>query len=293
VIVDLPEYGCELDGFYFGRRPSPLLVQDIRYSPGDIITNDTQNPRADGIRYGRDFFAGQVIELDITGLTDPGAAQLDEYAALRTAWRASLVRGQTGQVCMLRMGRAGRVRRVYGRPRQLLPTLGAESAGHTVLTGQFQCADDLFYSDGELSNTVSIVPPEAGGLIFPAVFPWASVGISYAPGVITIGGDEPAWPVFLIRGPITRPVVQVVGHWSLGLNVILQAGEWIGVDPRPWSRGVRTSSGADLGGTITPGSPVLSQVRLPPATYEIVLRGQDITGTASMTTAWRETWVSP
>lgn len=295
MIADLAELQCELDGYAFGGGPqhSSLLVQDIRYVPGDIRTNDVAAPRADGVRYGRDYLGGQTIEIDITDLQDPGVPQLDAYAQFRKNWRASKVRAQPGEMCILRMGRAGRTRRVYGRPRTLLTTLGHESAGHTILTASFSCTDDLFYGDSEHSNTVDIIPPEAGGLIFPFTFPWSSVGISYSPGIIHVGGDEPAYMCFMIRGPIVRPVIEVVGHWAVGLNLSLRQGEWVGIDPRPWSRGVRTSSGANLGGALVPGSPRLSDLRLDPATYEVVLRGQDITGTASMTAAWRETYTSP
>jgi hypothetical protein len=294
VIAELPEYGCELDGYYFGTPDlSPFLVQDISYDQGDIITNDTPNPRADGMRFGRDFHGGQIITFKITGLDSPGPDQMAAYSELRAAWRASQVRAQSGQVCTLRMGRAGRTRRVYGRPRRFSPTLGEDSMGNTFVTCDFQAVDGVFYGDGELSNTLTITPPAPGGFLFPATFPWGSVGISYAPGVVKIKGDEPAWMVFMIRGPITRPKIRVVGHWSIGLNLILQAGEWVGIDARPWSRGIRTNTGANLGGTLLPGSPSLSQVKLDPDTYEIVLTGQDETGTASFTTAWRETWVSP
>jgi hypothetical protein len=297
VVADLTkELSYDLDGFVFGEG-TDYIVEDFEIDPGDIRTNDTDTPRADGVRFGRDLFAGQLLTFEIVINEDPfpisQPGPLTQQAALTKAWRADEVRSQSGAVSMLRLRRGGRIRRVYGRPRRRKPAPEKNRYGWVSMTCDFQCIDDVFYGDSEHSNTVSIVPPQAGGLIFPFTFPWSSVGISYSPGVLTVGGDLPAWMCFMIRGPIVRPVVEVVGHWAIGLNLVLQENEWVGIDPRPWSRGVRTSSGANLGGALLPGSPRLSDVRLAPGTYEIVLRGTSAEGTASMTTAWRESYASP
>lgn len=290
------ELSYDLDGFVFGEG-TDYVVDDFQIDPGETRTNDTDQPRGDGVRFGRDLFTGQVLTFQIVINESPYPCDqpgpLTQQAALTSAWRANKVRSQPGATTILRLRRGGRIRRAYGRPRRRLPSAEKDLHGWVGMTCDFQCIDDLWYADSEHSNTVSIVPPQAGGLIFPFTFPWSSVGISYSPGVITVGGDEPAWMCFLIRGPITRPVVEVVGHWAIGLNVTLRAGEYIAVDPRPWSRGVRTSNGANLAGALVPGSPRLSDVRLDRSTYEIVLRGQDETGTASMSVAWRESFASP
>lgn len=297
MIAELPELGCELDGYYWGTRDlSPFLVDDITYDPGEIRTNDTPAPREDGVRHGKDYLGGMVVGISIVGMHDPrtdGPAQMDAYGELRRVWRATEVRAQSGAVCVLRMGRAGRTRRVYGRPRGWLPTLGKDSAGHTFVTAQFECRDDLFYGDNERSVTVTILPPAAGGFTVPVIAPWRSLGVSYSPSVVRIGGDEPAWPTFLIRGPISRPTVDVVGHFQIGLDLALQPGETVGIDPRPWSRSVRSGTAAFLTRSLLPGSPSLAQVKLPPGAYSVVLRGTDPTGTASLTTAWREAFTGP
>lgn len=297
----LPEYGCEIDGsYYWGTWDSDFLIQNITYDPGDIRTNDVPSPREDGQRFGRDYLSGQLISIEMTGKHNPhteGAAQLDAYGRFRGIWRDPRFRGQAGMSTVLRMGRAGRVRRVYGRPRQALPTLGKESEGHTFVTATFQCWDDLFYSDTERQLALTLTPSHVGGFSFPAIFPWRTGGQAYEPGVFTVGGDAPAWMCFKIYGPILRPVIRVRAAdgtaWAIGLQVTLQAGEWIAIDPRPWSRGVRSYTGAWLGGALLPGSPLLSSVKLAPGSYELSLIGTDETGTARLETAWRETYAGP
>jgi hypothetical protein len=284
----------DLDGFVFGDT-TPWVATNIDYGVADIITNDTPAPRQDGMTYGRDFVSGPSMLFDITVIPDyplygNGVEATDLWGKFKSKWRSDKVRATPGAMSVLRMSRNGRTRRVYGRARRCAPQPEKDVNGWWIGTAEFQASDDYFYSDAERTNTVSIVPPGAGGYVVPVLDPWTSIGVSYAPGVCHVNGDDPAWMCFMVRGPIERPVIEVVGKWAIGLNVTLREGEWIGIDPRPWSRGVRTSSGFDLGGSLLPGSPVLSQVRLDPGTYEIVLRGYDATGTASMTTAWRETY---
>lgn len=282
--------------FVFGGERSGFIVENLEVTPGDPRTADVEQPRGDGSRFGRDFFGGNLLTFDIVIDQSPYPfdvpGPLTGQAALTSAWRANGVRSEPGAVSVLRMRRGGRVRRVYGRPRRYKPAPERDRYGWVSMTCEFQCVDDLFYSDAEHVNSVSIVPPDAGGYMFPFLWPWASVGISYAPGVITIGGNEPAWMCFLIRGPITRPTIDVVGGWKATLDLTLGQGEFVTVDSRPWSRGVRTGGGAFISGSLTPGSAGLSDLRLAPGGHEVVLRGVDSTGTASLSTAWRDAWSS-
>jgi hypothetical protein len=295
MMAELPELGCELDGWYFGTPDeSPFLVQDITYDLGEIRTGDNPAPREHGVRFsGRDLLDGQTIIISVAGLDSPGVDQLDHYGEFRDKWRELAEQGSNGGLSVLRMGRAGRTRRVYGRARDWLPTMGQDTAGHTVITAQFKCVDDLFYGDNEYSLTTNFLQPADGGFRFPAVFPWSTEGTSVSQGVLRVGGRRPVWPCFKVIGPITRPVVQVVGVCRIALDLTLAAGEWVGIDSRPWSRGVRLSSGVDVTPSLLPGSPQLSKLRLKAGGYEVVLRGQDPSGTAQLVTAWRETFTGP
>lgn len=290
----MPELSYELDGFFFGSS-TPWVVTNLDYGVPSIQTNDIPAPRADGILFGRDWLTGPVFNFSVAVIPDypvpgNGVEATDLWGQFRSKWRSSAVRATPGAMSVLRMSRGGRIRRVYGRTRQCAARPEYDATGWWLGTADFQASDDYFYSDAEHTNTVTIVPPTAGGYLVPPDDPWSSIGVSYEPGVIHVGGTDPAWMTFMIRGPITRPVIEIVGHYALGLNLTLHPGEWVGIDSRPWQRGVRTSAGIDLGGALLPGSPVLSAVKLDPGSYEVVLRGTDETGTASMTAAWRETY---
>jgi hypothetical protein len=283
------------DSFVFGEGTG-FIVEDLEFTPGELRRTRTPEPRGDGDRHGRDTFGGNLLTFKL--VVDQSPYPFDVPGPLlgqdqfSSAWRANSVRSQPGGVSVLRMRRGGRVRRAYGRPGRWKPDPERDRYGWVGITAEFECRDDLFYSDAERINSVSIVPPDAGGYMFPFTWPWGSVGVSYAPGVITVGGNEPAWMCFLIRGPITRPTIDVVGEWAATLDLSLAAGEWVSVDSRPWSRAVRNSGGAYISGSLTPGSPALSELRLKPGRHEVVLRGTDGTGTASMSTAWRDSWSS-
>lgn len=299
--LELPELGYELDGdtpngFVFGSN-TPYVVTNIDYGYPDIQVNDIPAPRADGLLFGRDFVGGPQFLLDVAIIPDyptfgNSVDATDMWGKFKSRWRNDKARLTPGYASLLRLSRGGRVRRVYGRTRQVSARPEKDANGWWIGTAAWQAMDDYWYSDEERTNSIAIVPPQAGGYLTPPDDPWTSIGTSYEPGVVHIGGTDPAWMTFMFRGPITRPVVEIVGHWAIGLNITLREGEWVGIDPRPWSRGVRTSAGVDLGGALLPGSPVLSAVKLDPGSYELVYRGTDETGTATMTTAWRETFSS-
>lgn len=290
--VEVGDLTADLDGYRFGDGTN-LLITDIDYGIVDIISNDAQLPRADGIRFGRDYRAGRTITFELSSLLDPGAGALGQWAQLESTWLAGRIRSQPGAVSTLRLGRAGRTRVVYGRPRRFAPIGGKSTFGNVDATADFQCVDHLFYGAAAWSDTLSIVPPPAGGLTFPIEFPWGTVAESSEQGHIVVGGTSPAWMVFLIRGPIAQPTIEVVDEWSLPLNLTLLAGEYVVIDPRPWSRGVRKNGLINVAGALSPAAPRLSDVRLDPGVHEVVLRGTDQSGTASLTAEWRDAYNSP
>jgi hypothetical protein len=295
VLIEMPELAYELDGEFVFGEGTPYLVTNVDYGTATLTTNDTIAPRGDGMLFGRDFRSGPEFIFSVAVVPEypifgNGVEATDLWGKFKSRWRSDKVRATPGATQLLRLSRNGRIRRVYGRARRCDPQPEFDANGWWIGTASFQVMTDYFYGDEERTNSVTIVPPGAGGYLVPPDDPWTSIGVSYEPGVIHVGGTDPAWMTFMIRGPITRPVVEIVGHWAIGLNLVLHEGEWVGIDSRPWQRGVRTSAGVDIAGALLPGSPVLSAVNLDPGSYEVVLRGTDETGTASMTAAWRETY---
>lgn len=286
---------AEIDGYRFGGIPPAGRVVISNVLPGapDVVSNDRQIPRQDGTRFGREYRGGRTITFELHVVGEDPADGMDALDALTTAWDAESTRRVPGRVSTLRLRNGNRVRRVYGRGRNFLPdieTIGLDGVG--PVAAEFRTQDHLVFDDVEHSNTVGIVPPEGGGLVAPLASPLGTVAISYAPGEIVVGGTVPCWPVFIIFGPISLPTVEAIGEFRISLAGRLREGEFVVIDPRPWTRGVRLNGVGSVAGALTPQSPSLADVRLKPGAHEIILSGLDETGTATMTVAWRDAYTS-
>lgn len=292
MLATLPENAVELDGYLMGPT-TDIMVEDVDFGTADIVQSDKQLPRSDGIRFGRDFRGGRVITVSLQLFGPTGEDTVRMVNELAERWNADETRAVPGATSVLRWRSGNHQRRAYGRPRRFAPVSTRANANWAPIVADFQCVDHRYYSDVEESNTVSIVPPDVGGFFEPFVWPLTSVAISYAPGVITVGGNGPAWPVYVIRGPIADPVIRIVGEFEVPFpGLVLKSDETLVVDTRPWSRGIRRNNTVSLPGALSATSPRLSNLYLKPGGYEIILRGSDLTGTASMTVAWREVFAS-
>lgn len=311
VVSTLPESGFELNGFAFGTGTS-IFIEDVVFSEPTVIvgggsgSTDVFRPRADGVAFGREYRGGRLVTFSLLILTDYGndpaaiaagygtGLALDVLAALEAAWLADGVRTTPAAVSTLRYRLAGRQRVVYGRGRKFAAIIGqATSAGKIPVTATFQCIDHLIYDDVSYTNLVPFVGRPAGGLVYPVVFPWSTLTIAYSPGTIAVTGNAPAWLVMVINGPIVNPTVRLVGGWTITMNLTLLVGQYVVIDPRPWSRGVRLNGTTNVAGSLSPTSPRLSALTLPPGRSTVVLGGTDITGTASLVTSWRGSHTSP
>lgn len=305
VIATLSEASFELDGYPFGGVDSTVVVENVDFGSPEIITHDLARPRADGVMFGRDWRSGRLITFELAVLTEytsPAvsgfggygtATALDELGLLERAFLADAVRTIPGATSMLRYRLGGRQRVVFGRGRKFASDTRMATLGRIPVTAEFQCVDHLFYDDTQYSNRVGYVSPPAGGLTWPIVFPWSTITVGYSPGTIAVYGTVDTWLPILIHGPISRPSVRWVGGWTVGLTLTLLADQWVVIDPRPWSRGVRLNNGTNVAGSLTTDSPRLSDIRVPPGDVEIVLGGTDATGTSSMTLVWRGAYTSP
>lgn len=270
-----------------------VMIEDVDFGSADLVTNDRQLPRADGIRFGRDYKGGRTIAFTMHIFGDNGLDGVSTLDQLTQVWMGDKVRGIPGGVSTLRIKYAGRTRRVYGRGRRFAPKgLRTAATGWAPVDADFKTIDHYFYDDEEKSNTVSIVPTQGGGLLAPLSAPLTTLAVSYAPGEILVGGTRPTWPVFVIKGPISLPTVEVVGEYHVSLGIGIAYDEVCVIDPRPWTRGVRMGDGASVAGALTPLSPPLSRISLAPGTHEVILSGLDETGTSALTVAWRDVYTS-
>jgi len=301
--VVLPEASWELDSIPFGPG-SDIAISEVDFGDPELLVGDVPRPRADGIMFGRDRRGGRVLTFELTVLTDYGlpavpgwggygtAGSLDTLRQLSMAWQATTVRVSPGAVSRLRYRLGGRQRLFYGRPRQFAAMSGYATLGRIPVTASFQAVDHLVYDDVEQTAVVPYVPPPAGGLTWPVVFPWTTIPVAYSPGEIAVAGDAPSWLTIVINGPISNPSVRLVGDWTLSLALTLNPGEYVVVDPRPWSRGVRLNGVTNVAGALPPASPRLSELALPFGVHELVLSGTDSTGSSSMVLVWRNAYSS-
>ncbi len=286
---ELAEMQYEMHGLLMGPG-TRYQVEHVDFGTAGVRDHDADQAREDGVRFGRDYRSGRTITFDAHVLTAGSA--LGAIDTLQAAWLADDIRLSPGAVTTLRWRRGGRSRRIYGRPRKLAVTTGRTLSGWAPFTAEFVTTDHLFYEDTEQSETVTIVPPQGGGVVSPVVSPVTTVPVSTRQGDIGVAGTVPTWLTVQINGPITNPSIEVLGRWRASLNLTLASDEFVVIDPRPWSRRVMTRFGVNAAGAFTPDSPRLSQLRVPPGVSTVVLRGTDATGTASMTVTWRGAYTS-
>ena len=117
-------------------------------------------------------------------------------------------------------------------------------------------------------------------------FPLVMSQPSQRAGQIVVGGTLPTPLVVEVHGPISNPVVACLGDWSLQLRTSLGAGRVVTLDARAWRRTITDQAGASYAGALArPGR--LSSMVVRPGARQIVLSGQDTSGTAHAVVRWR------
>lgn len=256
----------------------------------ELRTADAANARRDGVSFGVDYLGGRTITFDLGVRGESEAAVRSSLAALAAAWRADAVRSRPGAVATLAARYRDEDRVVFGRPRHFAQvTAEARTARFASVVADFACADDRFYSAEEHEVTVSIVPAPQGGLEAPLASPLSTTESSDRSVGFTVAGDSPAWPVIVVEGPISSPVVEVVGRWRLEFDLTLDYDHTLTIDASPWARTV-LRDGAGVWGSLSRTSSRLAETGLPPGDYEFVLRGESTTGTALARLRWRDSY---
>jgi len=277
--VALP-FGTVESGYVFAAAPD--------LGARSFLTEDTGRPRGDGRLFGQDYVDGRTITFDLAVHGDDEDEARQRLGTLSRAWRADAVRLEGGAVATLESDR-GRV--AFGRPRRFASTDEALPQGLSLVTADFETADDAWYGPENRAD-VDLVPPAGGGLVAPLASPLSTTATSDRSRVFTVGGTLDTWPIFEIRGPITNPVLEVMGAYRLELRTTLTASHRVVIDTRPFARSI-LRNGASIAGTLAPHSGRLSQAALPPGTYELVLRGTSEPGTARATVRWRDAYPTP
>lgn len=295
-MVDLPANGVELNGLQIGfpQGGSAYVLSDLNVGgKPDTAVGDKSRPREDGLFFGRDLVTGRAIILEGSVSLDVDAR--DAYGALSTAWNARSTRLTPGAYLPLRLRMFnGPTRVVFGRPREFAPKddpgLRLMDLGRVDFVAQFRCIDDLFYDDIEQSESVGISGVAVPGLKGPLKGPLIaqSADASTTDGRIAVGGTEPAWPSITFHGPVTNPMWLIPGLGYLQLAMTLAYDDFVTISTAPWARFVRLNGVTNAAGALTAQSLRLSKARLEPGVHQLVFRGVSDTGSAWLSTSWRD-----
>lgn len=287
-----------LGGLMFGRNTG-IEVTDFDYGgKPDTDSGDTRLPGEDGVRFGFDTLGSRALtfEMLVNATSAEGARQ--SWRALSGQWNASNVRSSSGSVTYLRMNLPGsETLRVYGRPRKFAVASGngkwvGINAGAVPIVADFAAADAKFYSDTLVTETLSLLPDESGGFVWPISWPvYFQPGGTQA-GILTNDGDMPTWPIIKFIGPVSNPTFKYVGtNRSITLNTILADGQSVTIDTRPWVRTTLRENGGSYAGYLR-GSR-LSDMYLAPGTSEVSFKGNDSTGNARCSISYRSAYSTP
>ncbi len=257
----------------------------------DLRVADVGRPRQDGRAFGVDYRGGKTITFDLGVRATSSGEVRDEMADLARVWRADPVRLTPGAVAELRCSYDGRERLAYGRPRRFAPNTEDVSVNqYGTVIADFAMMDDLFYGPTEESVSFSIVPGLGGGLEAPLASPLSTTADSDRSTGFHVSSEMPVWPVVRINGPISNPVINVgnVFRWEIRLD--LNYDEFLVIDTRPWARHAMRNGTANVTGLVR--GTRLAKSSIPSGSYEIGFKGNDPTGTASLSLSWRKTFTS-
>lgn len=193
-------------------------------------------------------------------------------------WRADSLREGAGRIAALTYTRAGRARRLYGRPRNFeIASEKLTAQGYTPVIAKFTAVDDRFYASA--AKEVELWDYYRLGVVpRPGRPSWPPPPISEVRRTATLGlaGDLPVHPSITIYGPCTNPKVTFAGLWSVELSLTLGVGEYVIIHAQPWARTVTkyTAAGTSAGSVadkLTRASPRLAKMTLPPGRVQATL----------------------
>lgn len=278
----------ELGGYLIGRG-QPVFVTDFQVGSSGTRHQDEDNPYGNNRWFGRDQKTARVWSFEFSVAqasgTAPAAGVLAALEDLAAAWEGTGDPETPGDYTYLRYMVGGRVRRVYGRPRNFDwdPSKNLED-GNVVATAQFALLDTLHYSDTLEQVEVMLRQPPTGSVTLPAVWPLISVVQSTRQGVYTVASKAAAYPEDLtIYGPVNNPVVDVQ-DWQVKLNGSIPYDGWVRISPRDGT--IINQDDAPVPGMLSRTS-YLPDMVLKPGPGGITFAGIDPTATARAVLRWR------
>lgn len=282
----LQDFQFELDDVQFGLD-LPVHLDESGFKPdmGAWRTQDFAHPMGDGGVPGRDYKEVSTWGFTMFANAEDDIGALAYTAELARVWPSEDLVKTPRALTALRYCLAGRVRRVYGRPRRwTAPPDNRLLNGYLPITADFAVFDPNYYDDAEQSEPFSLSAGTTGGggLRAPLTAPLRTTGVAKPQSrSIQVDGDRGTWPILEFKGG-ANPWVEIAG-WKCKVLRTLAWNETVVVDTRPW---VRSST---LNGSYARLSrdSRLADMKLPPGKHAVRF-GQDMSATnASVTVRWR------
>lgn len=267
-----------------------IVVESFDPGVAETREQDVLSPVADVRYFGTDRRTPPVWSFDLYTDVETPEEALTWASLFEAVWDSDAIRSTPGAVVALRYRVAGRVRRVYGRPRNFALIPNYLRTGRVTMVADYALADNTYYEDA--AGTVTVRVRGTGsrtGTVFPIAFPLATL-TSPEPRSeqVAIGGTRPTWVDLTFYGPIMDPWVQI-GSQRWGLRGSLASGQSVAMSGTPWRQGLLRSDGAWVPGMLDPRAR-LSQLRLPPGTYTATLGGSPASTEARVEVAWRNAY---
>lgn len=283
----------ELGGYLIGAG-QPVIVTSFQINPGEVVQQDQINPFASRRMFGRDTQNPPTWEFDFHIANPDGVAAdvgvLGALEALTTAWAGTVDAETPGATTFLRYKIGGRVRGVYGRPRNFTPNPSVNiQDGSLTAAAQFALSDAYTYSDELFETELQLRPPPNGAVTLPAVWPLLSEISSTRQGIFTVGGTSPTYPEDItFYGPVVNPSLETLA-WKVGWQGTVPYDGWVRINPRETT--VLTNTGASVSGGLT-RSTFLPDLKFKPGAQDLKFSGVDNTGSSRAVVRWRSAFNS-
>lgn len=282
----------ELGGYLMGAG-QPVFISD--FSPGTVGARDqdTDNPYGDTRLFGRDRRTPPIWSFEFSVAEKDGAAPdtgvLQSLEELIAAWSTTVDALQPGEVTALRYMIGGRIRRVYGRPRNLSFNPSANIAGgNVVASGQFILQDVFTYGDQLHDASVTLRNGPVGWVTLPAVWPLISTVDSTRQGTFVVGSAAAGYPEDItFYGPVVNPHLRTM-FWDIELTASIPEGGWVRIDPR--ARLATFHNGVSAGNVLSRHT-YLPDLTLRPGSHGLIYSGHDSTGTSRAVVRWRNAYL--
>jgi hypothetical protein len=263
------------------------------FDPGSAESRnqDIVSPVADVRHFGTDLKTPPTWSFELyTDVSDPTQA-LTWAANFEAVWDQEATRTIPGMVLPLRYALAGRLRRVYGRPRNFALIPSHLRTGRVDMLGDFVLAENTYYDDAQQSIRVGLRPStvQRSGFTFPITFPMSTTPASIPrQETMTIGGTRPTWVDVTFYGPAVDPYV-LIGDKRWGLSGSLAGGRSVRMSGIPWQQGLLRDDGAWVPGMLDPRAR-LSQLRFKPGSYTVTFGANAVSSDAHADVAWRNAY---